>query len=195
MVFDVGGVLEYTPRTGWQTRWARRLGMCEAEFDRRLDALWSRGSLGSVDLAEVERATGIALGISDDGVAALMGDAWSEYLGSLNVELTTYFASLRPRFRTGILSNSFVGAREREQAAYGFADLCDAVVYSHEEGVAKPDPAFFAVVCDRLGVGPAETVFLDDVAGHVDAARALGMTAIQFQDNARALRELRAVLA
>jgi hypothetical protein len=38
------------------------------------------------------------------------------YLGTANTELIEYARSLRPRFRTGILSNSFVGAREREQA-------------------------------------------------------------------------------
>jgi hypothetical protein len=34
---------------------------------------------------------------------------------SLNVELYDWFKRLRPNLRTGILSNSFVGAREREQ--------------------------------------------------------------------------------
>jgi hypothetical protein len=36
--------------------------------------------------------------------------------------------------------NSFVGAREREQALYGFKDMCDVIVYSHEVGWLKPDP-------------------------------------------------------
>jgi FMN phosphatase YigB (HAD superfamily) len=30
--------------------------------------------------------------------------------------------------------------------------MCDAVVYSHDEGCAKPDPRFYAIVCERLGV-------------------------------------------
>ncbi len=55
--------------------------------------------------------------------------------------MASYFAALRPRYRTAILSDSFVGARKREQRAYGFADMCDKVAYSHEEGVGKPDPA------------------------------------------------------
>jgi putative hydrolase of the HAD superfamily len=40
------------------------------------------------------------------------GELWEEYLGTLNSELAIYFASLRPRVRTGILSNSF-GRRAR----------------------------------------------------------------------------------
>ncbi|HEY1519004.1 MAG TPA: hypothetical protein VGF91_21415 [Solirubrobacteraceae bacterium] len=69
-----------------------------------------------------------------------MDDIWAEYLGTLNQHIADYFASLRPAYRTSILSNSLVGAREREQAAYGFEDMCDVVVYSHEIGLSKPDP-------------------------------------------------------
>jgi putative hydrolase of the HAD superfamily len=46
-------------------------------------------------------------------------------LGSANTELIEYARRPRPRYRTGILSNSFVGARDRERAAYGFEDLVD----------------------------------------------------------------------
>jgi putative hydrolase of the HAD superfamily len=45
------------------------------------------------------------------------------------------------------LSNSFVGAREREQAAYGFEDLVDEIVHTHEVGMSKPDPQIYALVC------------------------------------------------
>lgn len=62
--------------------------------------------------------------------------------------------SLRPRCKTGILSNSLVGARKREQEAYRFSDMCDVIVYSHEEGYLKPDPQIYRTVCDRLGVAP-----------------------------------------
>jgi FMN phosphatase YigB (HAD superfamily) len=79
-----------------------------------------------------------------------------------NARLAGYFSGLRPRYRTAILSNSFVGAREREEAAYGFDDICDVVVYSHEAGLKKPDRRFYELVCTRLGVGPREAIFLDD---------------------------------
>ena len=190
VVFDIGGVLEHTPRTGWQRRWARRLGLSESAFAQRLSPFWSLGDIGALDLSEVERRTAQALALDDRALRELMDDMWHEYLGALNAELAAYFASLRPRYRTGILSNSFVGAREREQAAYGFAEMCDAVVYSHEEGSRKPQPAFYRVVCERLGVTPEQALLLDDLPMCVDGARAVGMTAIRFQDTAQAIAEL-----
>lgn len=125
VIFDVGGVLELTPRTGWEGRWAARLGMDRAELINRLEPIWSMGDIGTLSLAEVERRTADVLTLGEPGLRALMNDAWSEYLGTLNESRARYFASLRPRYRTGILSNSFVGAREREQAVYGLAEMCD----------------------------------------------------------------------
>ncbi len=138
--------------------------------------------------------SGDALELDEASRAAFMNDVWSEYLGTLNEDLAAYFARLRPRYKTGILSNSFVGARKREQAAYGFEDMCDVIVYSHEAGVLKPDLRFYGLICERLRVHPDETVFLDDSSACVEGARALGMTAVKFMDNEQAIHELEAHL-
>lgn len=195
VVFDIGGVLEVTPRTGWAGRWETRLGLQPGDILGRLGDVWRGGSIGTVSEAEVERSVGVRLGLDRAGVEAFMADLWVEYLGTLNAELAAYFARLRPRYRTAILSNSFVGAREREQARYGLGDLCDLIVYSHEEGMQKPDPRFYALLCARLGVRPEEAIFLDDVAICVTAAREYGMQAILFRDNAQAIAEIEAGLA
>jgi epoxide hydrolase-like predicted phosphatase len=195
IVFDVGGVLEVNPATGWPERWAVRLGLSADELAERMDRLWSGGDIGSVTLAEIERRTADGLDLDAGALLELMNDAWAEYLGSLNRPLAEYFRSLRPSFRTGILSNSFVGAREREQDAYGFEDMCDAIVYSHEVGHLKPEPAAYRVVSERLGVAPADVLFLDDVQANVDGARAVGMRAITFLDTRQAISEIEAQLS
>jgi epoxide hydrolase-like predicted phosphatase len=195
VVFDVGGVLEVNPRTRWQERWATRLNMPVAQFDRRLGVIWAPGSVGRSSLEEIECQTAAAFDLDDDALAALMNDAWSEYVGSLNHELAEYFERLCPRYKTGILSNSFVGAREREQQAHRLGDICDVTVYSHEEGCLKPEQQIYRIACDRLDVAPESAVFLDDVEENVKGARAIGMTAIVFSTNAQAISELQALLA
>jgi epoxide hydrolase-like predicted phosphatase len=190
VIFDIGGVLETNPSTGWERRWAQRLGLAPSELEQRLDSACRGGQLGTRDLTEVERRAAAALKLDDAQLSRLMADLWAEYVGTLNDEVARFFASLRPRYRTGILSNSFVGARERERDAYAFEDMCDAVVYSHEEGVEKPDPRAYAIVCQRLGVAPSRALFLDDVAANVEGARRVGMTAIQFLDTRQAITEV-----
>lgn len=71
--------------------------------------------------------------------------------------------------------------------------MLDAVA-REEVGVAKPDPAIYRMVFDRLGVAPGETVFLDDREEAADGARAVGTAAVVFRDDAQAMAEIEALL-
>lgn len=194
VIFDIGGVLEITPRTGWDQRWESLLQVKPGELRGRLRDVFRGGSIGTLSEAEVEEHIGTIMEITPIEVNAFMADLWVEYLGELNVDLTAYFASLRPRYQTGILSNSFVGARHKEQKRYGFDDLCDCIIYSHEEGMQKPDPRFYALACTRFGVQPGEVLFLDDTEECVTAARACGIRAILFTETNQAIADIQAVL-
>jgi putative hydrolase of the HAD superfamily len=195
VVFDIGGVLEYTEPMQFERVWEQRLGLPDGEIVGRLADVWRGGSLGTVTEDAVHRAVGERLGLDPATARALLDDMWVEYLGTGNTDLIRYVAGLRGRVRTGILSNSFVGAREREQQSYGFADVFDVIVYSHEVGLAKPDPRAYRLVCDRLGVAPVEAVHVDDMPFAVEGARTAGMRAIQFVDNAQVIAEIEALVA
>jgi putative hydrolase of the HAD superfamily len=194
VVFDIGGVLEITPDTGWGEGWEARLHLKPGELNERLMDVWKDGSSGKISEVEVEQRIGEIMGMDQEQVEAFMADLWEEYLGELNIELATYFASLRPRYQTAILSNSFAGARGKEQERYQFAEMCDLIIYSHEEGIAKPDRRIYELTCERLGVQPAEMIFLDDVECCVAAARESGIHAILFQNTAQAIADIQACL-
>jgi epoxide hydrolase-like predicted phosphatase len=194
VVFDIGGVLEITPPLGVSEHWEARLGLRPGGLRERLREVRAAGEVGTISEPEANRRTGELLGLDDAQVHAFMADVWREYLGTLNVELAEYFGGLRPRYRTAMLSNSFVGARGREQRRYRFGELADLIVYSHEVGMSKPDPRIYLLTCERLGVRPAETVFLDDAELAVDGARAVGMQALLFEDNAQAIAAIEARL-
>jgi epoxide hydrolase-like predicted phosphatase len=195
VVFDIGGVLEITPRLGVSETWESRLSLPPGELNERMADAWHGGGIGTVSEREVHQALAERLGLNEQQVSDFMADLWREYLGTANTELIDYVHGLRPRYRTGILSNSFVGAREREQAAYGFEDLVDEIVYSHECGLSKPDPASYALACERLGVSPAQVVFLDDYEPNVAGARLAGMHAVLYRDNPQAIGAMERLLA
>lgn len=192
VVLDIGGVLECNTDAGEQ-RWLTRLGLSKEELSRRMAPIDQAGAVGEIDLAEAERRIAAAFSLDDGDVHAFMEDIWSDYVGTLNEPVAAYFASLRGRYRTGIVSNSFVGARERE-AVHGFEEMCDVIVYSHEVGCTKPDPAIYLIACERLGVRPSEALFVDDSPSCVEGARAVGMEAILFVDTEQALAAIRARL-
>jgi epoxide hydrolase-like predicted phosphatase len=195
VVFDIGGVLEITPDLGVHQRWETRLGLPAGELHARMSDVWQGGSVGTITLDDVHEALRARLGLGDDKLAHYMSDLWREYLGTANTELIEYARRLRPAYRTGIVSNSFVGAREREQAAYGFEDLVEEIVYSHEAGFSKPDPRIYVLICARLDVPPGEMIFLDDTDACVAGARDAGLHAVRYQDNAQAIAEIEELLA
>lgn len=194
VVFDIGGVLEINPEMDFGPRWEARFGLAEGDLGERMADVWAAGAIGAMTEQRVYAVLAERLGLDRHQVDAMMADMWAQYVGTANTEMIDYARSLRPRYRTGILSNSFVGAREREQQAYGFAELVDEIVYSHEVGMSKPDPRIYRLVCTRLGVTPAETVFIDDTDHIVAGARAVGMHAVHYRDHATAMAELRALL-
>jgi epoxide hydrolase-like predicted phosphatase len=202
VVFDIGGILEVVPEGGDPTRrfpdmfarWEARLGLPPgemdarlAQMDERLSAAGKNGAIGTCTEEEWLAELRLATGMDDAPMDAFMRDFWDVYCGVPNTELIAYFKSMRPRYRTALLSNSFVGARREEEARFGFAAMTDLIVYSHEEGMSKPDRRIFELTWRRLGVQPQEMLFLDDVEPNVLAARACGVHAILFRDNAQAI--------
>ncbi|HEX6555816.1 MAG TPA: HAD family phosphatase [Ktedonobacteraceae bacterium] len=194
VVFDIGGVLEITPDTGMTQKWEARLHLKPGELDTRMASVWRDGSLGKCSEEHVQRGLREILGMDQGQVDAFWHDLWEEYLGTLNAPLAAYFSGLRPRYQTALLSNSFVGARSREQDRYHFAEMTDLIIYSHEVGIAKPERRIYELTCERLGVQPAEMIFLDDHERAVAAARECGIHAILFQETAQAIADIDACL-
>ena len=91
-----------------------------------------------------------------------------------NVELVR---RLRPRYKLSVLSNADVSLRGRLERD-GLHALFDDVVVSAEVGMAKPEPAILRLAVDRLGLAPAECVFVDDWDQNVEAAREVGMRGV-----------------
>ena len=193
IILDIGGVLEHTPDLGTEARWEPEFG---AGWASRVAAVFRAGELGHITLDEVHERSVAALGVPADRFAAYMADAWIEYLGTYNAEIADYWLARRAEgYATAIISNSFVGAREREEETYRFSELTDLIVYSHEVGMLKPDPGIYELCLERLGMAPHEAVFVDDFEPNCAAARALGMSAVFFQDTAQAIRDLDELLA
>lgn len=205
IVSDIGGVFELEPLGRDPTArfpemiadWEKRLNLPPGELHTRrkamnqsFDASGKDGELGTLSQTEWQAGLCQFIGLAPAQLEAFVEDFWKIYLGDPNPELVAYFSILRPRYRTALLSNSFDGAREREQDRYHFAEMVDFIIYSHEVGLAKPDPRIYALTSQQLGVQPQEIVFLDDIERNVAAAAASGFHAILYHNNAQAIAEI-----
>ncbi len=199
VVFDIGGVLERVDdfEVVLAASWRKRLGMSPEEFRAALAAIDpdDLSETGQMSEAEWTARCVASLRLSPAQTEEFRADVWDCYCGELDAELMAFAASLRPRVHTAIVSNSADGARREEISRYAFDEVFDPIIYSHEVGLAKPDPAIFELVCSRLGVAPAETIFVDDVPGHCEAARRVGMHAMQHRSTPQTIAAITALLA
>ena len=66
----------------------------------------------------------------------------------------------------------------------------DTTVFSCDVGVSKPDPRIYEIACERLGVEPAECLFVGDGANdELPGAERVGMTALQLRAPGEELTE------
>jgi putative hydrolase of the HAD superfamily len=101
-------------------------------------------------------------------------------------------------FQMACLTNNIVGGDSPDIArSMQIADIMarfDVVVESSKIGVRKPEPRFYEIACEMLGVTPDECVFLDDLGINLKPAAAMGMATIKVNSEEQAIADLSAAL-
>jgi putative hydrolase of the HAD superfamily len=189
VLWDFGGVITTSPFDAFRAYEDAR-GL-EPGFIRRLNATnpdtnaWARFERSEVDaagFAALFEAEAAAAGGKVDA-----GELLALMRTEVRPEMVRAVERCRGRVRTGLLTNNFF----TEDSPY--ADLLarfDVVVESSRVGWRKPDRRFYEIACERLGIEPAEAVFLDDLGVNLKPARAMGMRTIKVEDPAAALAQL-----
>ncbi len=93
-------------------------------------------------------------------------------------------------FKTGLLSNMPVDLMTYVLANCQWMENFTFKTFSCEVRLLKPDPAIYEHSLRGLGVAAAEALFVDDRENNIQAARTLGMRAIQFRSVAQLKDEL-----
>jgi len=199
VVFDLGGVVFPSPLDVFRAyerdhdlphRFLSEVVLTDPEH-----GAWSRLERGELNFDEFCDAF--------DAECAAHGGAVSarELMDAVRVgldarpEMVTAIGAIRRRgIKTAALTNNWADDPARTDRASPTDDWFDVMVESAVEGLRKPDPRIYALVCERLDVSPSGTVFLDDLGANLKPARELGMTTIKFAEPDAALAELEDVL-
>jgi putative hydrolase of the HAD superfamily len=111
-----------------------------------------------------------------------------------NDEVCALVPALKPRYRLVLLSNT--NELHVRHFRRQFADTLqhfDALVFSHEVGLRKPYPEIYTRCCELGACTAAQSLFIDDMAANIDAARARGWQGIVYHPGLDLRRELRAL--
>jgi epoxide hydrolase-like predicted phosphatase len=179
VIFDWGGVLMRTVDASPRLAWDARLGLGPGSVNRLVfkSPMWRRAQLGQISDAAFWADLGVRLNLSSESLAEFRRDFWAG--DRLDGDLVALIRSLRPRYKTALLSN-FSGQLRQLLTQHGLIDAFDVIVISGEEGLLKPDARIYHLAAERLGVPVADCLFVDDFEENVTGARAAGMPALHF---------------
>ncbi|HSP28320.1 MAG TPA: HAD-IA family hydrolase [Ilumatobacteraceae bacterium] len=114
--------------------------------------------------------------------------------GEIRPEMVTALDRvIRAGYRTACLTNNVSGGEQRMDVGDVMV-MFDHVVESSKVGCRKPEPRFYEIACELVGVEPSECVFLDDLGVNLKPAKAMGMTTIKVGAADPAIAELESVL-
>ena len=194
LIVDFGGVLT-------TSIWPAFAAFCEGEglapdavrelfkSDPRALADLRELEMGTVEPAEFESRFAGHLGIPDRA-EGLIGRLFAGLApdDDMIAAVRAHRNAGRP---TGLISNSWGRAIYDDDL---IDELFDAVVISGDVGLHKPQAEIYELACERLGVEPADAVFVDDLRENCAGAEAVGMAAVLHRDTATTVRELERLL-
>lgn len=191
ILFDLGGVLiDWNPRYLYRPLFGGDdaamedflARVCPPEWNLEMDA----GRPFAEAVAERQR-----LFPEHAERIALWHTGWPQMLRDQIPETVELLAALRGRgHRLLALTNwsaeTFPIARQR----FAFLGWFEDIVVSGEVKLAKPDRRIFELAIRRAGLEPARTLYIDDSASNVEAAKALGFRTHHFESPAGLRAEL-----
>jgi putative hydrolase of the HAD superfamily len=182
VAFDYGRVLSGPPHPEAYESLQQITRLSQGEFEERywIDRLaYDRGDLSG--LAFWKKFVGDAsLNLSDVEVARL-SETDATMWTTANAEMLDWHRRLKEHgFRTAILSNMGDSVLENIERSFPWISGFDVLVWSYQHGMVKPEPEIYNLLLERLGTSAEETLFLDDKLENIEAARRLGIQALQF---------------
>ena len=191
IIFDIGNVLT-------DFRWREFLedkGFDEAMVERIAKAsvqtpLWNEIDRGVWDLEELMQAF-IA---KDPEIEPQLRRAYGNVTGMVTKReyAIPWIQELKAKgYRVYYLSNFSEKAYVDCADALDFMPYTDGGILSYQEKIIKPDPEIYRLLLSRYSLKAEESVFLDDTAANVEAARAVGLYGIRFETKEQAEEELR----
>jgi putative hydrolase of the HAD superfamily len=204
VLWDFGGVITESPFDAFR-RFEVTHGL-PCDFIRTVNTInpdtnaWARFERSEISLDEFDRAfeaesRAAGHAVSGAKIAPLL-------YGAVRPAMVTALKQCKQHFKNACLTNNVITkARHGLPTTNAHAAevmsvlaLFDDVVESSKIGARKPEPRFYEIALQRLGLRAEEAVFLDDLGINLKPARAMGMTTIKVTDPDTALQELETIL-
>lgn len=191
--FDFGGVIQRTEFQAPRQQLAQRFNLEYDDIDNIVfnSPTAKQATVGELAVEKHWEAVAKRLKVSKEDVAAVEREFFAGDV--IDHSIMEYLRSLRPRYKTGLISNAWSDMREY-LVRQKLDDAFDTLTISAEVGVAKPEAKIYLLALEQAQVEAEAAVFVDDVPANIEACEALGMKGILFRDPLKAMNELKKLL-
>jgi 2-haloacid dehalogenase len=190
-IFDLGGVLiDWNPRHLYRKLFDGDEAAMEQFLATVCTTAWNERQDAGRSFAE---ATQELLPRHADKIELIeaFGKRFDEMIGGAIDGTVDVLAELKQRaVPVYAITNWSAETFPPQRWRFAFLSWFDGIVVSGMEGVIKPDPRIFRILCERHRIAPKTAVFIDDVAANAAAASALGIHGIHFRSPEQLRREL-----
>lgn len=190
LIFDLGKVLIAFDFQRAYDRIQPLCGYPVAEIRRRAaeTGLIPQLESGLVTSRDFVSRLGTALDVAFD--YEQFCEIWSSIFlpGTLIPE--AFIAGLKKRYPLVLLSNTDEMHFEALERNYPIVSYFEKRALSYQVGAPKPSPRIYQRAVELSGCRAEECLFTDDILEYVEAARALGIDAVQFRSAEQLQQEL-----
>lgn len=191
VIFDMGGVFIQTKDKQPRTRLAERFGMSYDELSQLVfqSPTAQDATVGLIDERDHWKYLSEHLHINPEEMEIFWGDFWGGDF--LDNDLYSFALTLKKKYALGLLSNAWSGARNLLTKKFNFLHIFDVSVFSAEVKMAKPDPAFYFWILNKLDIKAEQAIFVDDFIENIDAAQKLGFKTVHFINTEQAIKAIK----
>jgi HAD superfamily hydrolase (TIGR01509 family) len=187
IIFDFGGVIininnQLTVKAFQNLGWKDLYEANDQSFSKELFCTLEKGNTSPEAFRNNVRQL-IGKQIPDN----VIDQAWNAMILDIPAERIRYLEELKKSYKLYLLSNTNEIHRMcfhqnfKQDFGYSFYDLFERNFYSHEMGMRKPDPQIFLEALKEANLVPEETLFIDDLAENIEAAKTVGLKVLHIQ--------------
>jgi len=195
IIFDLGGVLiDWNPEYVFLDEFGGDRQKMQAFFDEVCTFDWNENQDAGYPLAQATEDR-IALFPEHEPLIRMYYGRWEEMLGEAiegTVDLLKKLVA-HPNYKVVALTNWSAETFPVALKRFEFLHWFEGIVVSGTEKTRKPFTEIYQTTLNRFDIVAEESVFIDDNARNVDAAAALGIQTIQFQNPKQLTTDLQAI--
>ncbi len=186
LLFDYAGVITPTrDNYTFAQKYHERFHMESKELMDKTYLNWDKALVGEISDKQFWSDVGKGLNIDPEEIKQMITDTFP-----MEPRLIELIEKIKDRYTIAMVSNQVEDWLEKAIDDNNLRDKFQFFINSYHVGAKKPSSKIFLEALKQTNSKPEETIFVDDVAENIAAAKALGIIGIQYDTYEQFLNEL-----